>query len=92
MSKTCDGCKSHDTHEDSFAMELLKGYKRQFYVTVAVLSTIILLLTGYIIYDAYIDSQYEVVDYSYSQDGNGNNIIGNDNEVDYNGAKTESEN
>ena len=88
--KHCNHCGNDN--QDSFAMELLKGYKRQFYVTVAVLSTIILLLTGYIICDAYIDSQYDVVDYSYSQDGNGNNIIGNDNEVDYNGAKTESEN
>lgn len=88
--KHCNHCGNDN--QDSFAMELLKGYKRQFYVTVAVLSSIILLLTGYIIYDAYIDSQYDVVDYSYSQDGNGNNIIGNDNEVDYNGAKTESEN
>lgn len=88
--KHCNHCGNDN--QDSFAMELLKGYKRQFYVTVAVLSTIILLLTGYIIYDAYIDSQYDVVDYSYLQDGNGNNIIGNDNEVDYNGAKTESEN
>ena len=50
--------------EESFAMELLKGYKKQFYVTVAVLITIILLLTGYIIYDAYIDSQYDTIEYA----------------------------
>ena len=50
--KKCNHCGNDN---DSFAMELLKGYKKQFYVTVAVLSAIILLLTGYIIYDVYID-------------------------------------
>ena len=37
------------------------------------------------------ESQYETIDYSYdySQDGQGTNIIGNDNEVD-NGAKIEN--
>lgn len=59
--------------EESFAMELLKGYKKQFYVTVAVLSIIILLLTGYIIYDVYIDSQYDTIEYV--QDGQGYNNI-----------------
>ena len=54
-------------------MELLQGYKKQFYVTVAVLSTIILLLTGYIIYDVYIDSQYDTIEYV--QDGQGYNNI-----------------
>ena len=69
--KHCNHCGSDN--QDSFAMELLKGYKRQFYVTVAILSAIILLLTGYIIYDAYIDSQYDTIEYV--QDGQGYNNI-----------------
>ena len=77
---SCNNC-NQEKEQNSFAMELLKGYKRQFYVVTAILSVIILLLCTYIGYDAYVDSQYETIDYSYSQDGNGNNIIGNDNEV-----------
>ena len=69
--KHCNHCGIEK--QDSFAMELLKGYKKQFYVTVAVLSAIILFLTGYIIYDVYIDSQYDTIEYV--QDGQGYNNI-----------------
>lgn len=70
MEKTCNHCSNK---EDSFAMELLRGYKRQFYTTVLILSAIIFALTGYIIYDAYVDSQFETIEYT--QDGNGYNNI-----------------
>lgn len=70
MDKACNNCINEN---DSFAMELLRGYKKQFYITVTILSAIILLLSGYIIYDAYIDSQYETIEYT--QDGNGYNNI-----------------
>lgn len=36
------------------------------------------------------ESQFDTYSYDYTQDGNGNNIIGNANEVDYNGAETEN--
>lgn len=72
--KKCNNCGNDN---DSFAMELLKGYKKQFYVTVAVLSTIILLLTGYIIY--------------YVQDGQGYNNINTGTQGDVlNGTKDEN--
>lgn len=77
MSKLCDNCENKVTEEirepESFAMELLKGYKKQFYVTVTILSSIIALLFGYIVYDAYVDSQYETIEYV--QDGQGYNNI-----------------
>ena len=34
-------------------------------------------------------SQYDFIGYEYSQDGEGVNIIGNENEVSYNGAEAE---
>lgn len=73
--KTCDGCGAVNEEQEveSLAMALLRGYKKQFYVTVAVLSTIILILSGYIIYDLYIDNQYETIEYV--QDGQGYNNI-----------------
>ena len=40
---------------------------------------------GYWIYNA---SQYDRIDYEYSQDGAGTNIIGNSNEVNQNGTET----
>ena len=75
MSKTCNGCEGHEKEirEESFAVELLRGYKKQFAIVVSVLSAIIAILLGIIIYDAYIDSQYETIEYS--QDGEGYNNI-----------------
>ena len=90
MSKTCNGCEGHENEfNDSFAVELLRGYKKQFAIVVAVLSAIIAILLGIIIYDAYIDSQYETIEYS--QDGEGYNNINTGTQGDVlNG--TESEN
>ena len=76
MSKTCNGCEAHENnnHEhDSFAVELLKGYKKQFHVVTAILSIIIATLLGYIIYDNYMDNQFETIEYV--QDGEGYNNI-----------------
>ena len=38
----------------------------------------------------YVWSQYDTVEYDYTQDGRGVNIIGSENEVRQNGAETES--
>lgn len=59
--------------EKSLAMELLIDYKKQFKITVAVLSSIIVILLSIIIYDAYIDSKFETIEYT--QDGEGYNNI-----------------
>lgn len=40
---------------------------------------------GYWIYNA---NQYDRIDYEYTQDGKGTNIIGNSNEVNQNGSET----
>lgn len=55
-------------------------------VTVFLVLTIALVGTnGYWIYNA---SQYDRIDYEYTQDGKGTNIIGNSNEVNQNGTET----
>ena len=75
---------------NTIATEILKGYKKQFTVTVAVLSAIIAVLLGYIFYDAYNDSLYETIEYV--QDGSGNNNMNVDVGGDvYNGAETENQ-
>ena len=75
---------------NTIATEILKGYKKQFTVTVAVLSAIIAVLLGYIFYDAYNDSLYETIEYV--QDGSGNNNMHVDVGGDvYNGAETENQ-
>ena len=92
MSKTCNGCENKEAEvvkEESFAVELLRGYKKQFAVTVAVLSTIIAVLLGYIIYDNYMDNQYETIEYV--QDGEGYNNINTGTQGDVlNGAKAQN--
>lgn len=85
--KVCTGCG--EKNEDSFAMELLKGYKKQFYTTVAVLSVIILFLIGYIVYDKWQDSLYDTVSYT---NGDGDyNVIGDNSTGNY-GSEAENEN
>lgn len=55
-------------------------------VTVFLVMIIALVGTnGYWIYQA---SQYDRIDYEYTQDGKGTNIIGNSNEVKQNGTET----
>ena len=42
--------KNHNAEsEESFAMALLKGYKRCFYITTSILTAIIFALIGYIV-------------------------------------------
>lgn len=83
--KTCSGCG--EAQEESFAMAILKGYKKQFYVVTAILSAIILLLIGYIVYDKWQDSLYDTISYS---NGDGDyNLIGDNSE--YYGAENKDE-
>lgn len=70
--KVCYG-ECMEKNDESFAMAILRGYKKQFNITVSVLSAIIVILLGYITYDLYIDSQYETIEYV--QDGQGYNNI-----------------
>ena len=56
---------------------------------IALIITIILIFTSNAIWVWYI-SQYDFENYDYSQDGEGVNIIGDENGVDYNGSKVES--
>ena len=56
---------------------------------VALIITIILIFASNAIWVWYI-SQYDFESYDYSQDGQGVNIIGDGNGVDYNGSEDES--
>ena len=73
-------------HENE-VVRLERIIKRQW---IALIVAICMLLGSFGLFVWY-ESQYETIDYSYdySQDGQGTNIIGNDNEVD-NGAKIEN--
>ncbi len=86
-TKVCTGCGEHQ--EESFAMELLRGYKRQFIIVTTILSAIILLLIGYIAYDKWQDSLYET--FTYTQDGEGNNVVGDNNNPIYYGSDFKDE-
>lgn len=68
--------------EESFALVLLKSYKKAFATITIILSIIILGLIGYIVYDAYTDSLYDT--FSYKQDGDGVNNINNGKQGDLN--------
>lgn len=94
MSKTCNSCNTNDmavmpiAQHEKDQQRLMSIIKKQF---IAIIVLICLLFGSFALFVWY-ESQYETIDYSYdySQDGQGTNIIGNDNEVD-NGAKIESE-
>lgn len=97
----CNNCNSEKKREKSNEMmsvpypahELqIKLYER--YVVrlwIALIVAISMLFLSNLIWLAY-TSQYDTYDYSYEQDGNGNNIIGDSNEVDFNGSETENPN
>lgn len=86
-TKVCTECGGHQ--EESFAMELLRGYKRQFAIVTAILSAIILLLIGCIAYDNWQDGLYDTV--AYTQDGEGNNVVGDNNNQRYYGSDFKDE-
>ena len=92
--KKCNNCGTNSTpasvpyvvHESAMA-RAERVIKRQW---IAIILLICMLFGAFGLFVWY-ESQYETIDYSYdySQDGQGTNIIGNDNEVD-NGAKIEN--
>ena len=57
---------------------------------IALIVAIILIFASNVIWLAYIN-QYDFESYEYSQDGQGLNIIGNENGVEWHGAKVDSQ-
>ena len=92
MAKTCNGCGSENqntnipyiVHESTVARQE-RQIKRMW---IALIVAISMLFSSNIVWLIY-ESQFDTFSYDYTQDGNGNNIIGNDNEVDYSGTEIE---
>lgn len=92
MAKTCNECKAENTnvtvpyvvHEATVARQE-RQIKRMWISLIVLAVALFLTNMAWIGYQ----SQFDTYSYDYTQDGNGNNIIGNDNEVDYNGAEIE---
>ena len=95
MAKTCNNCGTEDVnvtvpyvvHEATVARQE-RQIKRMWIALIVLVSALFLTNMAWIEYQ----SQFDTFSYDYTQDGNGNNIIGNDNEVDYNGAEIEDTN
>ena len=95
MAKTCNDCKAENTnvtvpyvvHEATVARQE-RQIKRMWIALIVAAAMLFASNMGWLIYQ----SQFDTFSYDYTQDGNGNNIIGNDNEVDYNGAEIEDTN
>ena len=89
MSKVCNGCVNDN--QDSFAMELLKGYsaqaKRWFIACMVILSMWLITIGGFIYYL----NQYDFESYEITADGDSNaNYIGEDGNI-YNGGFNQGE-
>jgi hypothetical protein len=101
MTKTCNGCNSAKemmelkdmpsipfaAHEAEVSRQE-RQIKRMWIALIVAISMLFASNIGWLIYQ----SQFDTFSYDYTQDGNGNNIIGNNNEADYNGAETENKN
>ena len=95
MAKSCNECKAENTnvtvpyvvHEATVARQE-RHIKRMWIALIVAVAMLFASNMGWLIYQ----SQFDTFSYDYTQDGNGNNIIGNDNEVDYNGAELEDKN
>lgn len=97
MAKTCDGCKNKVYTEEekmmtvpyiahqSAAARQERQIRRMWIALIVSVCMLFASNMGWLLYE----SQFDTYSYDYTQDGNGNNIIGNDNEVDYNGAEIE---
>lgn len=93
MAKTCNNCTAENlnvnvpyvVHETAQARSERRE-KRLWIALIVAIALIFASNAGWLIYQ----SQFDTFSYDYTQDGNGNNIIGNDNEVDYNGTEIES--
>ena len=94
MSKTCNGCKSTNNEavsvpyvvHESTVSRMERIIKRQW---IALIVAICMLFCSFGLFVWY-ESQFETITYDYEQDGQGTNIIGNENEVN-NGAEIESQ-
>ena len=53
--KRCTHCEN--PKEDSFALQLVRGYKKMFITTTSILTAIIIILLGVIFYDTYSDAE-----------------------------------
>lgn len=88
MSKTCNSCKPSE--EWSLSKELAKSNRRMFIIIIVCIALWVASLAGTIGGFLWYLNQYDfesvTEEYSYTQDGQGTNIIGDNNEVD-NGAK-----
>ena len=86
MPKVCKSCASDATvvtmSGANWEATEQRHERREKRLIVAVIVAIALMFASNICWLIY-ESQYETIDYSYAQDGNGNNIIGDSNEVDY---------
>ena len=85
--KVCTHCKTDEN--DSFAMELLKGYsaqaKRWFIACMVILSMWLATIAGFVWYlNQYDFESYETIVEQNSEDGGDTNYIGNDGDI-YNG-------
>lgn len=93
MSKTCNNCTENTNvlvpyvvHEATVARQE-RQIKR---LWIALIVAISMLFASFALFVWY-ESQFETIEYDYTQDGEGTNIIGDGNEVN-NGTETESEN
>lgn len=88
--KKCTHCNTiaqipYIAHE-SEVNRLEKIIKRQWIAIILAVCLLFSCFAGFVWYE----SQYETISYDYEQDGQGTNIIGEMNEVNY-GSKTENE-
>ena len=92
MAKTCNACGAESknvtvpyvVHESTVARQE-RNVKRLWIALIVAVAMLFASNMGWLIYE----SQFDTYSYDYTQDGNGNNIIGDDNEVDYNGSEIE---
>lgn len=97
MSKTCNGCGEMHTpvdvpyivHESMVARQE-RQIKRLWIALIVAIS--VALITPLVVHFGWLwyESQFETYEYLYEQDGEGTNIIGNENEVN-NGAEIENQ-
>ena len=94
MSKTCNNCGEAKTPA-TVPYQVLKDFKESTTATIKklwiLIVVLVLMLVGTNVAWLAYESQFETVECSYSQDGEGTNIIGNENEVN-NGAEVEYKN